>query len=311
MSNLQPQDRQELITLLSQVRELQTEKGRRQILELAGLSEFQGRIDLSGGTNIAVGEIISTLVNYGKLETGEAAIAKLLVYVKTLVGEEQKKTLAFLLNKYKLQNHDNSLDISPQNNILEKQIFISYAWGGESEEIADRVDKAFQERGITIVRDKRDAGFKANIKEFMERIGQGKCVITIISEKYLKSPNCMFELVEIAKNGNFYDCIFPIVLEDAQIYNPVSRLNYIKHWEEKIQELDLALKEVSAANLQGFREDIDLYTEIRNTIASLTDTLRQMNVLTPEIHTSSAFEQLYQAVENKLNQSSEKTSDPK
>ena len=198
-----------------------------------------------------------------------------------------------------------------KNNTLEKQIFISYAWGDESEEIANRVDEAFQERGITIVRDKRDAPFKANIKEFMERIGQGKCVITIISEKYLKSPNCMFELVEIAKNGNFYDRIFPIVLGDAKIYQPVPRLRYIKHWEDQIQELDTALKEVSAANLQGFREDIDLYTEIRNTIAELTNTLRQMNVLTPELHTSSGFEQLYQAIENKLNQTSEETSVPK
>ena len=198
-----------------------------------------------------------------------------------------------------------------KNNTLQKQIFISYAWGGESEEIANRVDEAFQQRGITIIRDKRDAGFKANIKEFMGRIGQGKCVITIISEKYLKSPNCMFELVEIAKNGNFYDRIFPIVLGDAKIYQPVPRLRYIKHWEDQIQELDTALKEVSAANLQGFREDIDLYTEIRNTIAELTNTLRQMNVLTPEIHTSSGFEQLYQAIENKLNQSSEETSAPK
>lgn len=198
-----------------------------------------------------------------------------------------------------------------KNNTLEKQIFISYAWGGESEDMANRVDEAFQKRGITIVRDKRDAPFKANIKEFMGLIGQGKCVITIISEKYLKSPNCMFELVEIAKNGNFYDRIFPIVLGDAQIYQPVPRLRYIKHWEDKISELDIALKEVSAANLQGFREDIDLYTEIRNTIAELVNTLRQMNVLTPELHTSSGFEQLYQAIENKLNQSSEETSVPK
>ncbi len=212
--------------------------------------------------------------------------------------------------KRKLAAEPNAENINQtKNNILEKQIFISYAWGGESEEIADRVDKAFQERGITIVRDKRDAGFKANIKEFMERIGQGKCVITIISEKYLKSPNCMFELVEIAKKGDFYNRIFPIVIEDARIYNPVSRLKYIKHWEDQIQELDTALKEVSAANLQGFREDIDLYTEIRNTIASLTNTLRQMNVLTPELHTSSGFEQLYQAIENQINQSSQKTSD--
>lgn len=67
----------------------------------------------------------------------------------------------------------------------------------------------------------------------------------------------MYELVQIAKNGEFYDRIFPIVLSDANIYKP------IQHWEAQIQELDEAMKTVRADNLQGFRDDIDLYTEIR------------------------------------------------
>jgi hypothetical protein len=77
----------------------------------------------------------------------------------------------------------------------EKAIFVSYAWGGESENIANQVGHAFSEKGVTIIRDKREMRFKDRIKDFMERIGRGKCVIVVISEKYLKSENCMFELV--------------------------------------------------------------------------------------------------------------------
>lgn len=84
--------------------------------------------------------------------------------------------------------------------------------------------------------------------------GEEGDAIAVISDKYLESPNCMFELVEIAKNGKFYDRIFPIVLADAEIYKPIARLKYIKHWEEQIKELDEGMKEVGAANLQGFRE---------------------------------------------------------
>jgi hypothetical protein len=61
------------------------------------------------------------------------------------------------------------------------------------------------------------------------------------------------------------------------------------------------MKTVSPANLQGFREDIDLYTEIRATISSLTNTLGQMNVLSTNIHTESNFEALFQAIEKTLN----------
>jgi hypothetical protein len=181
-----------------------------------------------------------------------------------------------------------------------RQIYLSYAWGGESEELVNRLDAAFQERAVTIVRDKRDLGYKGLIKEFMEQIGRGRCVVTVISDKYLKSPNCMFELVQIAQNGQFYDRIFPIVLPDALIYRPVDRIKYIKHWEDQIKELDEAMRGVSSANLQGFRDEIDQYTQIRHTIAELTGILMNMNTLTSEIHSQSEFEVLFRAIEQKL-----------
>jgi hypothetical protein len=134
----------------------------------------------------------------------------------------------------------------------------------------------------------------------MERIGRGNAVIVVISEKYLKSENCMFELVEIARNGDFYDRIFPVVLDDAQIYKPIHRIRYIQHWESQIKELDEAMKTVGAANMQGFRDDIDLYTEIRGTIAELTNTLKDMNTLTAQIHTESGFAELIKAIQQKL-----------
>ena len=99
----------------------------------------------------------------------------------------------------------------------------------------------------------------------MERIGRGKCVIAIIDDKYLKSPNCMFELIQVSKNGDFSDRIFPVVLPDAQIYDSVARLNYVSYWERKKDELSKALQGVGPEFLQGFREEIDRYTEIRNT----------------------------------------------
>ncbi|QMS88045.1 leucine-rich repeat domain-containing protein [Nostoc edaphicum CCNP1411] len=185
---------------------------------------------------------------------------------------------------------------------FEKEIFISYAWGGESEQFVNKLDGTFQAKGIKIIRDKRDLGYKGLIKVFMERIGRGKCAIVVISDKYLKSPNCMFELVQIAKNGEFYNRIFPIVLSDAQIYNPIARLQYIKHWEDKIKELDEGMRSVSAANLQGFREEIDQYTEIRNTIAELTNLLKDMNTLTPDIHSKSGFEELLNAIAHRLDE---------
>jgi hypothetical protein len=185
----------------------------------------------------------------------------------------------------------------------EQTVFISYAWGDEREEIVNKIDESLQTRGIKITRDKRDLGYKGSIKEFMERIGQGNCVIVVVSDKYLRSPNCMFELVEIAENKQFHNRIFPIVLADADIYDPVKRIGYVKHWEEKRAELAEAMKTLDPANLQGIRDDMDLYDRIRDKISGLASALKDMNTLTPEIHQNSNFSHLYDAIEKRMKES--------
>jgi internalin A len=182
----------------------------------------------------------------------------------------------------------------------EQTVFISYAWGGASEEIVNQIDQSLVARGIIITRDKRDLGYRGSIREFMERIGQGNCVIVVISDKYLRSPNCMFELVEIAENKQFHDRIFPIVLADADIYDPVKRLGYVKYWEDKRNELASAMKTVDPANLQGIREDMDLYDRIRDQVSGLVSILKDMNTLTPGMHKDSDFNELYAAIEKRM-----------
>ena len=183
---------------------------------------------------------------------------------------------------------------------VNKEIFISYSWREESKKIADELDAAFQAKGITITRDLRDVKYKDRIKAFMENLGRGKCVIVIISKTYLESENCMFELLQIAKHGEFYNRIFPIVLPDAKIYKSIDRIKYVRYWEQEIQELDQEMKTVFSANLQGFREDIDLYTEIRNNLPQLTNILKDINALTAKIHSESEFTELIEAVQLRL-----------
>lgn len=185
-------------------------------------------------------------------------------------------------------------------NVHENKVYISYAWGGESEELVNKIDQSLQKRGIRIIRDKRDLPYRGSIKEFMEEIGKGNCIILVVSNKYLRSPNCMFELAEIAENRNFLDRIFPVVLPDADIYNPVRRLEYVKYWELKRQELADAMKAVDPANLEGIQDDMNNYHRFRAEISGLASTLKDMNTLTPQIHKDSDFDALYSALEKRI-----------
>ena len=74
------------------------------------------------------------------------------------------------------------------------------------------------------------------------------------------------------------------------------RIRYTQPWKQEIAELDEAMKTVNSANLQSFRESIDLSPGIRNTIADWTETLKDMNALTQDIHTESSFAALISAI---------------
>jgi internalin A len=180
------------------------------------------------------------------------------------------------------------------------EVFVSYAWTTESKSIVDRVQQALEQHGIRLIRDREEVRYKDSIREFMRRIGQCKCVIVVISEKYLKSENCMFEMVEVAKAQGLRERIFPIVLSDANIYKPVGRVRYVQHWEKEIQELDEALKTVQGANLTKLQEDLNIYAEIRQLFDGITDTLRDMNALTPDQHEGSGFDELIRRIRAQL-----------
>lgn len=181
-----------------------------------------------------------------------------------------------------------------------KELFVSYAWEPVSEKIVDAIAEGVVARGVTLLRDKNELRYKDPIRAFMQRIGKGKCVAVVVSRKFLQSHYCMFELVEIAAAGNFSDRIFPIILEDAQIFDVKSRLGYIKYWEAKIAELNDEMKTVRQDNLQGIREEIDLYVKIRATMARLMDILADMNTLSPESHRRSGFESFFDKIQAKL-----------
>jgi hypothetical protein len=157
------------------------------------------------------------------------------------------------------------------------------------------------QKGFNVIRDKIALGYKGNIKRFMENIGAGKCVIVVISDKYLKSENCMFEMLALQKKAEVYNRIFPIVLNDAAIYDELARMNYFSYWSGKVKELNEAynlLPDKTGTN--GILDKINLYSDIRRIIDQITALLAEMNTLTPDMHQATDFSDLTDAVEKQI-----------
>jgi internalin A len=180
------------------------------------------------------------------------------------------------------------------------EVFVSYKWGGDSDALVDEMQHRLCELGVRVTRDKNEIKYRDSIRQFMRRLGAGKCIIVILDKAYLRSKYCMYELVEIASHPEFASRVFPVVMSDAEIFDPVKRLGYVKYWEGKRSELDEAMREVGQENLHGIREELDLYETIRNTIAGLMQVLGDMNTLTPDIHRDTDFADLYQSLQAAL-----------
>jgi len=140
---------------------------------------------------------------------------------------------------------------------MNQQVYISYNWQEDSNEMANQLVQAFAAKGIEIIRDKTHTSYKDSIKNFMRQIGQGKCVVAVISDRYLKSENCMFELVEIARNGDFYQRIFPIILPDARIHKDFERIDYLKYWEGEKAKLQAKYKQIEESEVRFEKIDCD------------------------------------------------------
>ncbi|NCQ70261.1 MAG: TIR domain-containing protein, partial [Microcystis aeruginosa W13-13] len=208
-----------------------------------------------------------------------------------------RKALDTIQNKLKYYH--------PLSQPMNQQVYISYNWQEDSNEMANQLVQAFAAKGIEIIRDKTHTTYKDSIKNFMQQIGQGKCVVVVISDRYLKSENCMFELVEIARNGDFYQRIFPIILPDARIHKDFERIDYLKYWEDEKAKLQAKYKQIDLAKTNSILATLNLYDEIRGNIDNLTNILKDMNTLNIDLHRQSEFAAMIEVVETKLAEDSQ------
>ena len=175
-------------------------------------------------------------------------------------NNEVVKHLVDYIREYLEDLMIDSNDPSLNDDSSGKRIFISYSWANI--DIANIIDEDFQKLGYTLTRDERDIKYKDSIKEFMQQIGKHDFAIMLISDSYLKSENCMYEVMEVMRDRGYKKKILMIVLKDydkkfyknyeklmaesgdfkalkigADIYSTSGRIDYIKYWEQRENQM--------------------------------------------------------------------------
>lgn len=131
--------------------------------------------------------------------------------------------------------------------------YVSYAWADESdpkrEENVDALCEEAEKRGVKIVRDKITLNHGDLIWDFMRQIGEGDRVFIFLSDAYLHSPYCMFELFEMWRNSRQNEAEFLrrarfFTLDDARIVEPRNWLEYAKFWKRARDKLRQDISEL-------------------------------------------------------------------
>lgn len=177
-----------------------------------------------------------------------------------------------------------------QERPAQREYCISYAWGdatpegAERETTVDRLCAAAERRGITVIRDKKALNLGELIAKFMQRIGRADRVFVVLSDKYLRSPYCMFELFEVWRNcrreeAEFLNRVRAYTLPGTNISRPRERLPYAIHWKEEYEALAASVKQhgpdiLGEEDLRQFKLMQEFSGRVSDILALVSDRLQ-------------------------------------
>lgn len=203
----------------------------------------------------------------------------------------------------------------------EKQVisvFLSYCQKDKG--IADIIDEKLPqlERRIEITRDIRAVGYGESFSAFMQTIADKDFVISIVSDRYLKSRNCMYEMCELMRDRRFQEKLLFLVVNDedekycypnncsqnekigAHIYDPIKQATYLMFWKEKETEMNTTIREINdPAISQNQNIELEIIRKIQINIKDFMRDLSDRKGIGFEEMLTSNFKDMIDFIHNK------------
>ena len=162
-------------------------------------------------------------------------------------------------------------------------VYVSYAWEPASQAFVDEVGQRLPADRFEFRRDKTHLQTGDWISSFMAEIGRADCVLVVLSDKYLRSPNCMRELLHLYQRsqGDRADLmgrIVAVVPPELKIDRTTGRAVYIRHWRDEHKALesvfqDLGIAAMGAADREEWLAIQDFQRRVSDIMAWVSDVL--------------------------------------
>lgn len=164
-----------------------------------------------------------------------------------------------------------------ENKRMDNTIFILYSRMDKDK--IEILEKRLISYGFKVIRYEKNINYRKSIKEFMKQIRENDYALIFISESYLKSRNCMFEILEFVKDENYKERVVPIIDESVDILKAVDKLPYIKYWQDEFKNLENELEGIDQLNKVEVLSELKILEGICRTIGEFLDVIFNMEVI--------------------------------
>lgn len=144
-----------------------------------------------------------------------------------------------------------------------KKIFISYSKFEShiTKEITKELEK-LDLYGIELIIDIKNLKFMQDINEFEKKIRDTDYVLLIVSDNFLKSYHCMYEMVMLREDKDYLKKLMVLCDTSVEMNSIDLKNKYLDYWENKFNEMKKS-KIISTENLE---KDLEVYEKIKSTI---------------------------------------------
>ena len=159
-----------------------------------------------------------------------------------------------------------------------KKVFVSYSWKEPSNHIVENnLQTAFQRNEIDYELDKNDCDYRANIPAFEERIGKGEYVVAVVSDAYVHSIQCMYEMACVFENGEVNKRLFPLYFDDVKRSNEEYYNELVGYWRKKIIDTQAQSSQMGEPENILYKTDLIYLEKIQKYIGDFFVYLRSTN----------------------------------
>lgn len=201
---------------------------------------------------------------------------------------------------------------APDRSEKRREVFISYAWGDNTPagktraQVVEGLYEALEKDGFSPVRDRDQINPGDRISAFIKRLTQADLVVAVVSDKYLRSPYCMFEIYKLWQRcqgdaGELGRYLVPIVLPEVKIGNFRERSAYLKHWSEEAEHLEGLIRDPALRPGRESWEEVRLVREFAHHLDDILVFLQ--DVLMPrklEAHLDDGFPAVLRALRRRI-----------